>query len=58
MSGKVKTIDDILDLTRRRERELRWTEIRQAYKRLRQDARAWNDSRPKPSFSTKRQQMV
>lgn len=39
-----KTIGgEILDLAKRREHELRWAEIRQAYKRLRQDVPAWND---------------
>ncbi|MGH3546416.1 MAG: hypothetical protein ACRDPW_10925 [Mycobacteriales bacterium] len=39
-----KTIGgEILDLAKRREHELRWAEIRQAYDRLRQDGSAWND---------------
>ena len=39
-----KTIGgEILDLAKRREHELRWTEIRHAYDRLRQDIPAWND---------------
>lgn len=36
---------EILDLARRRERELRWAEIGQAYDRLRQNPRAWEDYR-------------